>query len=165
MAVGQQKVPKMEPWQIEAWAKTCRPISGLILTHTHVCVLPCEVLGVAGTRQQLLLGHQLLEPSMALRCLSDWEDRSVWVFSCCFLLFLFFLFGLYVSGLLERSADSALLGVGPQRRQRGGFRRRGAQTKCNTLKAHCQQTQVHPLLHTHLCKQESFTVFPASENS
>ncbi|CAJ1368435.1 unnamed protein product [Effrenium voratum] len=46
-----------------------------LLEQVHRAV--AKVLGVAGTRQQLLLGHQLLEPSMALRCLSDWEELSL----------------------------------------------------------------------------------------
>ena len=37
MAVGQQYVPKMEPWQMDTWTKTCGPIpGGLILTHTQM---------------------------------------------------------------------------------------------------------------------------------
>ena len=35
LAVGQNWVPKMEAWQMEPRTKTCGPIPGLILTHTH----------------------------------------------------------------------------------------------------------------------------------
>ena len=58
LAVGQKYVPKLKPWQMETWTKTCGPYpGGLILTHTHLVLQLLDVLPLF----QLLGGHLLLQ--------------------------------------------------------------------------------------------------------